>query len=150
MLQSRPRDPAESTSATILILLGSTIGGGRPETGGEVLRPDKNLFHWSSAHSIREATRCSSGRLFVVTTDSRHSLPVYPNLIREMNPTAINQLWVATGRSGYGFLAGARSFRTILPPFITNLTRCSSVMSASGSPDTATRSAYLPFPIEPI
>jgi putative transposase len=32
---------------------------------------------------------------FVVTTDSRHNLPVYPNLAREMVPTAINQLWVA-------------------------------------------------------
>jgi len=31
----------------------------------------------------------------VVTTDSRHNLPVYPNLAGEMKPTAINQLWVA-------------------------------------------------------
>ena len=32
---------------------------------------------------------------FVVTTDSRHELPVYPNLARKILPTAINQLWVA-------------------------------------------------------
>ena len=38
---------------------------------------------------------CVRRRLFVVTTDSGHSLPIYPNLAREMNPTAINQLWVA-------------------------------------------------------
>jgi len=38
---------------------------------------------------------CVRRRMFVVTTDSRHSLPVYPNLAREMTPTAINQLWVA-------------------------------------------------------
>ena len=31
----------------------------------------------------------------MVTTDSRHNLPVYPNLARQMTPTAINQLWVA-------------------------------------------------------
>jgi transposase InsO family protein len=31
----------------------------------------------------------------VVTTDSRHNLRVYPNLAREMTPSAINQLWVA-------------------------------------------------------
>jgi putative transposase len=31
----------------------------------------------------------------VVTTDSSHSLAVYPNLAREITPTAINQLWVA-------------------------------------------------------
>lgn len=38
---------------------------------------------------------CVRGRAFVVTTDSRHSLPVYPNLAGEFRPTAINQLWVA-------------------------------------------------------
>jgi len=38
-----------------------------------------------------------------------------------------------------------KSSRKTTPPFITNLTRCISVMSASGSPETATRSAYLPF-----
>jgi putative transposase len=38
---------------------------------------------------------CVRRRGFVVTTDSRHNLPVYPNLAREMKPTAINQLWVA-------------------------------------------------------
>lgn len=31
----------------------------------------------------------------VVTTDSNHDRPVYPNLAREMAPTGINQLWVA-------------------------------------------------------
>src|SRR5439155_452635 len=41
------------------------------------------------------------------------------------------------------------SLRMIFPPFITNLTRCNSVMSASGSPDTAIRSANLPFSIDP-
>jgi transposase InsO family protein len=38
---------------------------------------------------------CVRGRAFVVTTDSRHNLPVYPNLAGQMEPTAINQLWVA-------------------------------------------------------
>jgi putative transposase len=38
---------------------------------------------------------CVRRRAFVVTTDSRHNLPVYPNLAREMKPTAVNQLWVA-------------------------------------------------------
>jgi putative transposase len=31
----------------------------------------------------------------VVTTDWRHNLPIYPNLAREIQPTASNQLWVA-------------------------------------------------------
>ena len=38
---------------------------------------------------------CVRRRKFVVTTDSRHNLPVYPNLAAQMTPTAINQLWVA-------------------------------------------------------
>jgi transposase InsO family protein len=38
---------------------------------------------------------CVRKRAFIVTTDSRHHLPIYPNLAREMKLTAINQLWVA-------------------------------------------------------
>jgi transposase InsO family protein len=38
---------------------------------------------------------CVRRRVFVVTTDSRHKLPVYPNLASQMQPTSINQLWVA-------------------------------------------------------
>jgi putative transposase len=38
---------------------------------------------------------CLRHKAFVVTTDSRHDLPVYPNLTRDFHPTAINQLWVA-------------------------------------------------------
>jgi putative transposase len=38
---------------------------------------------------------CVRRRRFVVTTDSRHNLPVYPNLAAQTVPTAINQLWVA-------------------------------------------------------
>jgi putative transposase len=38
---------------------------------------------------------CVRRRKFVVTTDSRHNLPVYPNLAPQITPTAINQLWVA-------------------------------------------------------
>jgi putative transposase len=38
---------------------------------------------------------CVRRRAFVVTTDSRHNLPVYPNLAGQMAPTTINQLWMA-------------------------------------------------------
>lgn len=38
---------------------------------------------------------CVRRRKFVVTTDSRHNLPVYPNLAAQITPSAINQLWVA-------------------------------------------------------
>ena len=38
---------------------------------------------------------CVRRRAFVATTDSRHTLPVYPNVARDMRPSAINQLWRA-------------------------------------------------------
>lgn len=38
---------------------------------------------------------CLRRRKFVVTTDSNHSRPVYPNLARGMVLTGIDQLWVA-------------------------------------------------------
>ena len=34
-------------------------------------------------------------RTFVRTTDSRHTLPVYPNLLRKRQVRAVNQVWVA-------------------------------------------------------
>ncbi len=39
--------------------------------------------------------RCLRRRKFVVTTDSKHSQPVYANLAGEMTLTGIDQLWVA-------------------------------------------------------
>ena len=38
---------------------------------------------------------CLRRRRFVVTTDSQHHFRVYPNMARQMTPTALNQLWVA-------------------------------------------------------
>jgi transposase InsO family protein len=38
---------------------------------------------------------CLRRRKFVVTTDSNHDRPVYPNLAAELELTALNQLWVA-------------------------------------------------------
>ena len=38
---------------------------------------------------------CLRKRHFILTTDSRHSLTIYPNLVPELTLTSINQLWVA-------------------------------------------------------
>lgn len=38
---------------------------------------------------------CLRRKAFVTTTDSRHNLPVYPNLARDMTPDGVNQLWRA-------------------------------------------------------
>src|SRR6202158_4850408 len=48
------------------------------------------------------------------------------------------------------FISYFSSFLYTCPPFITNFTRSSSVMSVGGSPDTATTSANLPASSEPI
>jgi transposase InsO family protein len=38
---------------------------------------------------------CLRRRRFILTTDSKHGLPIYPNLAKAMVLTDINQLWVA-------------------------------------------------------
>jgi len=38
---------------------------------------------------------CLRKRKFILTTDSRHQLPIYPNLAKDLVLTEINQLWVA-------------------------------------------------------
>jgi len=38
---------------------------------------------------------CVRRRKFLVTTDSNHNRPVYPNLARELVLTGVNQLWIA-------------------------------------------------------
>jgi putative transposase len=38
---------------------------------------------------------CLRRRKFILTTDSKHKLPIYPNLAKDLVLTGINQLWVA-------------------------------------------------------
>ena len=38
---------------------------------------------------------CLRHKSFVVTTDSRHNLPVYPNLAGAITPVSVNQVWRA-------------------------------------------------------
>lgn len=38
---------------------------------------------------------CLRSSRFVVTTNSRHGLPLYPNLAGELELSDINQLWIA-------------------------------------------------------
>ena len=38
---------------------------------------------------------CLRKRRFIVTTDSAHGLPVYPNLVPTLTVTGINQLWLS-------------------------------------------------------
>lgn len=42
-----------------------------------------------------ESLLCQLKRRFVVTTDSQHGFPRYPNLLRELTVDSLNQAWVA-------------------------------------------------------
>ena len=62
----------------------------------ELQRRGFDINHKRVLRMMREDNLlCVRRRRFLVTTDSRHNLPIYPNLASQMAPTAINQLWVA-------------------------------------------------------
>ena len=62
----------------------------------ELQRRNFDVNHKRVLRMLREDNLlCVRRRSFIRTTDSRHGLPVYPNLARELEPTAVNQLWVA-------------------------------------------------------
>jgi len=69
---------------------------GRPRMTQELRRRGWSVGHNRVARIMREDNLlCLRRRKFVVTTDSKHGRPVYPNRAREMTLTGLNQLWVA-------------------------------------------------------
>jgi transposase InsO family protein len=69
---------------------------GRPRMTKELHRRGWEVGHNRVARIMREDNLlCLRRRKFVVTTDSKHGRPVYPNRAREMVLTGLNQLWVA-------------------------------------------------------
>jgi putative transposase len=62
----------------------------------ELQRRNFDVNHKRVLRLMREDNLlCVRRRAFVITTDSRHALPLYPNLARDIEPTGVNQLWVA-------------------------------------------------------
>jgi len=69
---------------------------GWPRITAELKRRGWQANHKRVYRIMREDNLlCLRRRRFVVTTDSNHSRPVYPNLARGMVLTGLNQLWVA-------------------------------------------------------
>src|SRR5262245_27125656 len=69
---------------------------GWPRITAELKRRGWEANHKRVYRIMREDNLlCLRRRKFVVTTDSNHSRPVYPNLTRGMVLTGIDQLWVA-------------------------------------------------------
>ncbi len=62
----------------------------------EVRRRAYSIGHYRVRRILREAhLQCRRPKRFRGTTDSRHDFHVYPNLARLVQPSRINQLWVA-------------------------------------------------------
>jgi putative transposase len=62
----------------------------------ELQRRGFDINHKRVLRMMREDNLlCVRRRRFAITTDSRHNLPIYPNLAAQIVPTAINQLWIA-------------------------------------------------------
>jgi putative transposase len=69
--------------------------GHRPMTA-ELQRRDLPTGRDRVLRYMREANLlCRRRRAFVATTDSNHSLKVFPNLARDLTVTEVDQLWVA-------------------------------------------------------
>lgn len=96
-LVPRPECPVEMElrDAMQKIALECSFYGYRRMTA-ELHRQGFEVNHKRVLRLMREDNLlCLRHKGFVVTTDSRHDLPVYPNLARQIRPTAVNQLWVA-------------------------------------------------------
>ena len=69
---------------------------GRPRITAELKRRGWKVNHKRVARIMREDNLlCLRRKKFMVTTDSRHGFPVYPNLAGGMELTGLNQLWIA-------------------------------------------------------
>jgi transposase InsO family protein len=69
---------------------------GRRRITAELQRRDWKVNHKRVHRIMREDNLlCLRRRKFVVTTDSHHDHPVYPNVAAGLDLTAVNQLWVA-------------------------------------------------------
>jgi putative transposase len=69
---------------------------GRRRITAELKRRGWKVNHKRVSRIMREDNLlCLRHRKFVVTTDSHHQHPVYPNVASGMQLTTINQLWVA-------------------------------------------------------
>jgi len=56
----------------------------------------KNVNHKRVERLVREMKlQCKQPRAYRVTTNSKHKFPRYPNLIKDIVPEKINQIWVA-------------------------------------------------------
>jgi putative transposase len=69
---------------------------GWPRMTRELQRRGRAVNHKRVYRLMREDNLlCLRRHKYVLTTDSDHGLPIYPNLARELTPAGLDQLWVA-------------------------------------------------------
>lgn len=92
----KPNEPETELRQTMQrVALEMPTYGYRPMTA-ELRRRGWSVNHKRVLRLMRaEHLLCRPRRRFVATTDSNHSLPVFPNLARRLVLTAVDQLWVA-------------------------------------------------------
>lgn len=71
-------------------------GYGERRVTKQLHREKYRVNHKRIGHLMREmGLQCKQPRAYRVTTNSKHKFPRYPNLIKDIIPTAPNQIWVA-------------------------------------------------------
>lgn len=71
-------------------------GYGRRRVTKQLHREHYRVNHKRVGRLMREmGVVCKQPRAYRVTTNSKHKFPRYPNLIKDIIPTAPNQIWVA-------------------------------------------------------
>ena len=94
--QARAPDPDLELRDTIQRIAPEFPSYGRPRITAELRRRGRVINPKKVYRILREDNLlCLRRRKFVLTTDSSHSLAVYPNLARETVLSGLDQLWVA-------------------------------------------------------
>jgi putative transposase len=93
---SEAEDPDMELRSVVQKIALSQASYGYRRVQAELQRRGQRVNHKRVRRLMREDNLlCLRRRSFVRTTDSRHGFTVYPNLVKEMVLTNINQLWVA-------------------------------------------------------
>lgn len=92
---AKPNEP-EPVIGQIRGIVAEFNGYGYRRVTAELRRRKLVVNHKKVQQIMRENGLCCRKKRFkILTTDSKHGLPVYPNLAKDLELTGINQLWVA-------------------------------------------------------
>ena len=98
-LHTRPSEPSEANTTLVQEIRAVCLewpSYGSPRVTRELHRRGHRVNHKRVARLMREAHLvCRRKKRFVVTTDSTHTLRVYPNVAKDLVLTRPNQLWRA-------------------------------------------------------